>query len=143
MTPMWTRARVCRRTVRTASTTTAIGIEAVTDLRRARVGQRVHIVAIAAAHRTDSGRAVGHHGGVAIVVAIVIAAYLGLALTELAWRSFQAGSTSPTVSATPLVYPQGGIALGIVFLTLQLVARLARLIIGEPPEDESVSYQVD
>ena len=77
------------------------------------------------------------------IIGIAIAAYLATALAELAWRSFQAGSTSPTVSATPLVVPQAGIALGITFLTLQLAARLVRLFIGEPPEDESTSFQVE
>ena len=46
------------------------------------------------------------------------------------------GSTSATIDETPLVYPQAAMALGAALLTLQLVARLVRLFLGEPPEDE-------
>ena len=75
---------------------------------------------------------------------IVIAGYLSFALLQLAWRSFESGSVSATISATPLVIPQGGIALGAVLLTLQLIVRLLRLTItDEAPEDTSGGYQVD
>ena len=46
------------------------------------------------------------------------------------------GSTSPTIDETPLVYPQAAMAFGAALLTLQLVARVLRLLIGEPPEDD-------
>ena len=75
---------------------------------------------------------------------IVIAGYLSFALVQLAWRSYEAGSVSATISATPLVIPQGGIALGAVMLTLQLVMRVLRLTLtDEAPEDMSGGYQVD
>ena len=61
----------------------------------------------------------------------------------LAWRSLISGSTSPTISATPLIIPQGLIALGAGLLALQMLARLIRLIIKESPEDESTSFQVE
>ena len=47
------------------------------------------------------------------------------------------------MTATPLIIPQGLIALGAVFLMLQFIARLIRLFIGDETEDTSVSYQVD
>ena len=74
------------------------------------------------------------------LVAIGFSGYIGLALCELAWRSFLSGSTSPSVTATPLVLPQGLIALGAILLTLQFVARLIRLLMNEEPEDQSTSY---
>lgn len=78
------------------------------------------------------------------VLAIVIAGYLSMALIEHAVRSYQSGSVSATISATPLVVPQAAIALGATFLTIQLVARLLRLTITlEEPEDVSGGYQVD
>ena len=47
------------------------------------------------------------------------------------------GSTSATIDETPLVYPQAAMAFGAALLTLQLVARAVRLLVGEPPEDEA------
>ena len=41
-----------------------------------------------------------YHGNLAAVVGAGLAGYLAVALGQLAWRSFDAGSTSPTVSAT-------------------------------------------
>jgi len=75
--------------------------------------------------------------------AIGISGFISLALIQFAWRSFLAGSTSPTVSATPLAIPQGAIAFGATLLTLQLVIRLIRLFINEEPEDLSQNFQVD
>ena len=77
------------------------------------------------------------------LLAIGISGFLSYALILFAWRSFIAGSTSPTVSATPLIIPQGAIAFGASLLTLQLVVRLVRLFIDEEPEDASVNYQVE
>jgi TRAP-type C4-dicarboxylate transport system permease small subunit len=56
---------------------------------------------------------------------------LAWALTEMAWLSFQRGSTSATVMRTPLMWPQGLVALGAIILTLQCVAQLLRLARGE------------
>ncbi len=77
------------------------------------------------------------------LVGIFFSAFITFALCQLAYKSFIHGSTSPSVTATPLIIPQGLIALGAVFLMLQFFARLIRLVIGEEPEDTSVSYQVD
>ena len=78
---------------------------------------------------------------VCTLVAIGFSGYISLALCELAWKSFVSGSTSP--SATPLVLPQGLIALGAILITLQFVARLIRLLINEEPEDKSTSYHAE
>jgi TRAP-type C4-dicarboxylate transport system permease small subunit len=74
---------------------------------------------------------------------IFFSAFISFALCQLAWKSFLNSSTSPSVTATPLIIPQGLIALGAVFLMLQFIARLIRLFIGDETEDTSVSYQVD
>ena len=77
------------------------------------------------------------------VTGLFFSAFISYALCQLALNSFLSGSTSPSITATPLIIPQGLIATGSVFLTLQLLARLIRLSIGEEPEDKSVSYQVE
>jgi len=77
------------------------------------------------------------------LLGIGISGFLSYALIQFAWRSFLSGSTSPTMSATPLIIPQGAIAFGASLLTLQLVVRLVRLFIDEEPEDMSKNYQVD
>ncbi len=77
------------------------------------------------------------------LVAIGFSGFISKALVELAWKSYLSGSTAPSITATPLVIPQGLIALGALLLTLQFVARLVRLLIGEEPEDTSTSYQAE
>lgn len=77
------------------------------------------------------------------LIAIGFSGYISAALCELAWKSFVSGSTSPSVTATPLVIPQGMLALGAMVLTLQFVARLIRLLLNEEPEDTSISYHAE
>ncbi|MDE0392846.1 MAG: TRAP transporter small permease [Rhodospirillales bacterium] len=72
----------------------------------------------------------------ATVAGTMIAGVLAWALTAFAARSWESGSTSATIDETPLVYPQAAMAFGAALLTLQLVARAVRLLVGEPPEDE-------
>ena len=72
----------------------------------------------------------------ATLAGTTIAAALTWSLGIFAWRSWAAGSTSATIDETPLVYPQAAMAFGAALLTLQLVARVVRLFVGEPPEDE-------
>jgi len=81
----------------------------------------------------------------ATAFACLISAYAAWALIMFAWSSFVTGRTSSTIDATPLVYPQGIIAFGATLLALQFVARLIRLVIGEPPEDAAAkeTYGVD
>lgn len=64
----------------------------------------------------------------ATVIAIVIAGFLTLALAGLAWSSFIDGSRTFTATATPLVIPQAVVTMGALILTLQLIARLVRLL---------------
>ena len=73
----------------------------------------------------------------ATAFATAIACYLAYALILFAWSSYTTGRTSSTIDATPLVYPQGMIAFGATLLALQFAARLLRLILREPPEDQS------
>lgn len=80
---------------------------------------------------------------VCTVFAIGVSGYVTWALIAFAWRSFVAGSTSATISATPLAVPQGAIAFGATLLTLQLLMRLFRLLLGHTPDDESGEYQVE
>jgi TRAP-type C4-dicarboxylate transport system permease small subunit len=77
------------------------------------------------------------------VIGIALAGFITAALAQLAWRSFIAGSTSPTMSETPLVVPQTAIAIGAALLTAQLLARLLRLLWHEPTEDDSMSFEVE
>jgi len=73
----------------------------------------------------------------ATLFATAISLYAARALILFAWSSYTTGRTSSTINATPLVYPQGVIAFGATLLALQFIVRLIRLVIGEPPEDES------
>lgn len=72
------------------------------------------------------------------VVATGMAIVLVLLLLQSFWAMFQQswarGLRQSSYTATPLVWPQGLALLGIVQLLLDLVARLLRLLRGEPPE---------
>ena len=74
---------------------------------------------------------------VATVIGMLFSFYLAFALIQFVWRSYSRGSTSPTIDATPLAIPQSVLAFGAVLLALQMVARLIRLLIDEPPEDDA------
>lgn len=67
----------------------------------------------------------------ACLAGLLACAALAWALGEMAWLSFQRGSTSATVVRTPLVWPQSLVALGAMILTLQCLAQLLRLARGE------------
>lgn len=73
---------------------------------------------------------------VATVIAMVIAGFLTVALAGLAWSSFVDGSRTFTATATPLVIPQAVITTGALILTLQLFARLVRLLEADPALSE-------
>jgi C4-dicarboxylate transporter, DctQ subunit len=72
---------------------------------------------------------------IATLFAAIAIAYLTCALAQLAWLSFTRGSRSDKASELPLWIAQAPLALGAGLLALQTVARLARLLRGEPPED--------
>jgi C4-dicarboxylate transporter DctQ subunit len=70
----------------------------------------------------------------ATLLGLAIAVYLSWALSQLTWLSLVRESRSPD-SETPLWIPQITLALGAVIFALQLVARTARLLRGEPGDD--------
>lgn len=70
----------------------------------------------------------------ATAVAIWFSGFISYAMIQFAWASYAGGSVSFTATATPLAIPQSVVAFGAVLLTLQLVARLVRLLIGEAPD---------
>jgi TRAP-type C4-dicarboxylate transport system permease small subunit len=69
-------------------------------------------------------------------IAIMIAGFLTKALAGLAWSSFVDGSRTFTATATPLAIPQAVITMGALILTLQLFARLVRLLQADPTSSE-------
>ena len=68
---------------------------------------------------------------VATAFGLIIAGFLTYALAGLTWSSFIDGSRTFTATATPLAIPQAVITAGAAILTLQLAARLLRLIIDD------------
>ncbi|MBT3330283.1 MAG: TRAP transporter small permease [Rhodospirillaceae bacterium] len=72
-----------------------------------------------------------------------IIVFITVAIGQLAWRSYLAGSVSSTISETPLSIPQAAISFGALLLALQLLARLIRLFTGAPTEDTSEGFQVE
>lgn len=71
---------------------------------------------------------------VATLVACAVSALLTVSLVQYAYDSYAAWVRSDTITATPLVFPKGALAVGALLLTLQLIARLIRVAIGEPAE---------
>jgi TRAP-type C4-dicarboxylate transport system permease small subunit len=78
-------------------------------------------------------------------IGIVVCAFLTYALTVKTLDDLRSGSIAPTPTETPLAVPDAAIAIGLLLLTLQMVARLIRLILREPPEldAEAAGYQVE
>ena len=74
----------------------------------------------------------------ATVFAVGITAFVAYALVMFAWQSGVTGRTSATIDETPLVIPQGLMAFGACLMSLQMLVRLLRLLVGDPPEDEEV-----
>ena len=66
--------------------------------------------------------------------ALGVASFAAWSVVEYAVRPAGFGSTSVFPTRTPLVYPQGLLAAGLVVLALGLLARLIRLAQGETPE---------
>lgn len=67
----------------------------------------------------------------AALIGLAVAAALAWALAEMAWLSFQRGSTSAGAVRIPLVWPQAALAAGAALLCLQIVAQVLRVIAGE------------
>jgi TRAP-type C4-dicarboxylate transport system permease small subunit len=70
----------------------------------------------------------------ATVFALGLCGYLTVALIGQALRTIELGSRSYYPSATPLAWPQGFLAASFVLLTLSILARFLRLLVGAPPE---------
>jgi TRAP-type C4-dicarboxylate transport system permease small subunit len=66
--------------------------------------------------------------------AIFFSGFLTYALVQFAYGSWSAGSVSFTPTATPLYIPQTVVAVGAALFTLQLLARVVRLLIGDAPD---------
>lgn len=68
--------------------------------------------------------------------ALGISIYLSIASVQFTARTYELGSVSYFPSETPLAWPQTALTFGICLLTLALLARLIRLLIGEETEKE-------
>lgn len=77
------------------------------------------------------------------VCGIVIGAYLTWALAEMTWFSWMRESRSPEKSELLRWIVQFPLALGSLLFTLQVIARLGRLLRGEPGEDASLRIGQD
>ena len=77
------------------------------------------------------------------VCGIVIAGYLTWALGEMTWFSWMRESRSPEKSEILRWITQFPLALGSLLFTLQAIARLGRLIRGEPGDDASLRIGQD
>lgn len=70
----------------------------------------------------------------ATLVGLLVTGFIFYALADLTLTSFQRGVKSFTPTQTPLIIPQGLLALGALLLFLQMVARLIRLWRGQAPD---------
>lgn len=77
------------------------------------------------------------------VCGIAIAVYLAYALGELTWFSYIRESRSPEKSELLRWIPQFPMFVGALLFGLQMVARLARLLRGEPGEDQRLRIGQD
>lgn len=79
------------------------------------------------------------------LVGIAVSAFLTYATTVKLLDDLRSGSHAPTPTGTPLAVPDAALAIGFLLLTLQMVARLVRLILREPPEldAKAAGFQVE
>jgi TRAP-type mannitol/chloroaromatic compound transport system permease small subunit len=66
--------------------------------------------------------------------ALGISSYLSIASVQFTARTYALGSVSYFPSETPLAWPQTAFTFGLCLLSLALLARLIRLVIGEEAE---------
>lgn len=71
------------------------------------------------------------------LIGFVAMAVISWALFELFSGSLQSGSRSYFVTATPLWVPQAVVFLGSVLLTLQFAARMVRIAVRLPAEQDA------
>jgi TRAP-type C4-dicarboxylate transport system permease small subunit len=81
------------------------------------------------------GRALAVLEGLLTLFGLAVVGFLAYALGELAWKSLVGDVRSWAGFRVPLVIPQGLLVLGTLLLALQLVARLARLLLGLTADD--------
>lgn len=77
------------------------------------------------------------------VVGILVTAYILYALCDLTYTSYTREIVSFTPTQTPLIIPQGILALGALLLFLQMVARLVRMFLNEPPDLNYEDHTLD
>lgn len=77
------------------------------------------------------------------VCGIAIGAYLTWALADMTWLSWVRESRSPERSEILRWITQFPLALGSLLFTLQIIARLGRLLRGEPGDDASLRLGQD
>jgi C4-dicarboxylate transporter DctQ subunit len=97
-----------------------------------RAGAQIRVNVLITGVRGDVARVIDLG---ATVLTAAVALYLSYALFLLTWLSWERGSKSAMASELPLWTPQVALAAGAAIFTLQLVARAARLLRGEPGED--------
>jgi TRAP-type C4-dicarboxylate transport system permease small subunit len=68
-------------------------------------------------------------------LALAVLCFATYAIGLLAHTSWTNGARSWSVAQTPLAIPQAVITLGMALLTLQMLARLGRLLLGLAPDD--------
>lgn len=76
------------------------------------------------------------------IMGLIIAAYVATAMIDFAYQSFVRGARTFLPSETLLWPPQAVVAFGALLLTLQLLARLIRLSINEPPDIDAPGSQL-
>ena len=74
---------------------------------------------------------------VSSLIALTVSFILTVALFKYSLGTWQRGTLSYYSSETPLAYPQALLVIGPAVLTLALIARLIRMLSGQPPEASS------
>ncbi len=77
------------------------------------------------------------------LVGIVVTAYILYALCDLTYSSYTRDIVSFTPTQTPLIVPQGVLAIGALLLFLQMLARLIRLFRKQEPDLVHDSQMLD
>ena len=79
----------------------------------------------------------------ATTFALIISLFLTRAFIAFTIVTYERGSRSFFPSETPLAWPQTAVAFGISLISLALVARLIRLVIGEAPESAAAGSALE
>ena len=73
------------------------------------------------------------------VVGIGVTFYIAYALCDMTYNSYKREVVSFTPNETPLIFPQGVLALGGILLFLQMLGRFLRLVCNKLPDAEPES----